>query len=331
VTAAGTRRVTLHLVDADGRPLGALPPYEVESPWWQETGPAVERAAELYGVVVMILHLLGGVPRAPGYPTSGGRVSYLAELLSDPAYVPLAAPSDEEPEPDDPRRPVWARPGGTARIVAWADDVLSRLGRSRLHPAVQVRAWNLSSILRLDTATGPVWCKTVPDFFGHEGRAIARLGRLAPDGLLPVLLGYDEATHSVLLDDVPGRDLYDCPEELAHRMVDRLIELQVRTVPEVNTLPAIGLPDWRSDAFTAAAGELVEHDGAGPVTVRVTAGVRARPVPNTADRLGILASCPVRCRSSDRRVLCAPERAGCFVVDVAEFGDGRPDAPSGVG
>ena len=41
-----SRTVTLVLVDSCGAALGALPPFEVEVPWWPEAGDVVEAARE---------------------------------------------------------------------------------------------------------------------------------------------------------------------------------------------------------------------------------------------------------------------------------------------
>ena len=242
------RIVTLDLVDSHGGRLGSLPAFEIDSPWWQDTAPAVQRAAELYGVDARILHLLDGSADGTMSPTAGGSARYLAELISGPAPGPIGG----GPEPEEPLRPLWARPGGTARIVEWAEAVLRSLGRAQIGDAQQFRAWNLSSILRIDTATGPVWCKSVPAFFAHEGPAIEWLSAIAPAGLLPTLLGHDPATTSVLLDDIPGADLYDCDEKTMLAMIERLIDLQFRTIGRAAEMHAIGAPNWQPDNFIAA-------------------------------------------------------------------------------
>ena len=76
------RLVTLVLCGRTGAVLGALPPFEVEVPWWPEALPIVERARELYGLDVTVLRVLGGERDAPG--PSGGSVAYLAEVDGEP-------------------------------------------------------------------------------------------------------------------------------------------------------------------------------------------------------------------------------------------------------
>src|SRR5690242_4044460 len=72
---AVSRTVTLVLVDADGRPLGALPPYDVPEPWWQEVGSIVDGARHRHGVDVAVLRLLTGERPEP----PGGHVTYLGQ------------------------------------------------------------------------------------------------------------------------------------------------------------------------------------------------------------------------------------------------------------
>ncbi len=252
------RLITVDLVDGVGNRRGTLPPYPVESPWWQETAPVVAAAWERYGVRIRVLHLITGTPDDSAAPTVGGTVRYVAELLGGTGSEPNKDPNKDEDE-TEPLRPVWARPGGIARILAWAEPVLRELGRARIGEVEQIRAWNLSSILRLNTETGPVWCKSVPEFFAHEGPVIRALTAIAPSGLLPRLLAHDPATHTVLLDHIPGVDCYDCDEPTMVAMIQLLTELQHRTVPHLRELRGIGLPDWRAAEFCKKARSLCDR------------------------------------------------------------------------
>ena len=68
----------LILLDTLGVPLGALPSFEVEVPWWPEVEEVVSGARRRYGVDIQVLRLLA----ADGDPLSeeGSRVTYLAQL-----------------------------------------------------------------------------------------------------------------------------------------------------------------------------------------------------------------------------------------------------------
>jgi hypothetical protein len=267
------RIVTLVLVTADGTVLGQLPAFPVETPWWQEAGPVVRAVRERFGVDVTVLRLLGTELASP----HGGAVTYLAEVDGPAARhgvpsLPLARWSGRFT--DDPFRRPYARPGGPAADLAWANAVLATIGQRRAGPAEQVRTWNLSSLWRIPTDRGGAWLKVVPPFFGHEGALLERLA----DEAVPRLL--DREGERMLLAAIPGDDRYEArlPELL--EMVDLLVGLQRRWAGREAELTALGLPDWRAAALTEAIGDVVERagDGLGPeVRATLAAFVAALP------------------------------------------------------
>jgi hypothetical protein len=244
------RIVTLVLVDPGGTVIGQLPSFPVATPWWQDAGPVVRTARERFGLEVTILRLLESeLPDA-----HGGDVSYLAEV--DPAGLAWASGRSEvEPWPgaltDDPHRRPYARPGGPAADLAWADGVLASLGRPRAGPAVQDRTWNLSSLWRLPTTNGAAWLKVVPPFFGHEGTLLERLAGEPVPRLL------DRDGDRMLLDEIPGKDLYDAAGQVLLDMIELLVDLQTRWIGATAELLLLGLPDWRGDALIEAIDAVV--------------------------------------------------------------------------
>jgi hypothetical protein len=269
--APASRVVTLVLCRGDGTVLGALDPFEVEVPWWQEVGAVVDAARQVHGVDVVVLRLLAGEEHRLG---AGGPVAYLAEVGED-VEVALR-PWDHERDPDEPLRASWARPGGPAADLAWADAALEQAGMRRTAPGVQVRSWNLSSLWRLPTASSTAWLKVVPPFFAHEG---AVLTALASDRVPQVLATEGART---LLAEIPGEDLYGVGGALVPSMIDLLVDLQAAWVDRVDELVALGLPDWRRDPLGAALAGLVERwrDALAPAVVarldRLVAGFPER-------------------------------------------------------
>ncbi|MDG4802695.1 phosphotransferase [Micromonospora sp. WMMD980] len=256
-----SRTVTVVLVDAAGRPLGALPPFEVPDPWWQQVASVVDGARRRHGVDVAVLRLLGADrPHPPG-----GHVRYLAQLLGppaghgaperdlgrqgarerdpaghgarerEPAGVPLE-PAAVDLAPHPLRQP-WAEAGGPARSVAWATDELRRLGRP-VTAVAQQRTWNLSAIWRLDTPHGPAWLKQLPTFAHHEPTVLTWL----VGGPVVLAVGGEGR---VLVEDVRGEDRYGAGEveragiAVAHHAV------QMRAVGAVDRLVGNGVPDLR--------------------------------------------------------------------------------------
>ncbi len=70
------RFAKLVLVTPDGEIVGALPPFPVATPWWQEAEPVVKAARERHAIDVTVLRLLEAELQVP----HGGGVTYLAEV-----------------------------------------------------------------------------------------------------------------------------------------------------------------------------------------------------------------------------------------------------------
>jgi hypothetical protein len=245
------RLVRLTLVGRDGEVLGSLPPFRVEPPWWSEVASIVAGARSYHGAEITVLRLLD-VDGSPEGQT-GGDVTYLAELHG---RVPRTLTDEHRALAEHPRRLPWARPGGPAADLAWADAVLAEHGRPRTGPARQLRTWNLSSISRLPTAAGDVWLKVTPAVLADEGAVLSTLARHG----VPVapLLGFDEEGR-VLLEHVPGDDQWTAPRERLLAMVDILLDLQSTwSRPDrIREILTTGAQDWRAPCFAPAASRTV--------------------------------------------------------------------------
>ncbi|ANZ38174.1 hypothetical protein BBK82_21015 [Lentzea guizhouensis] len=203
---------------------------------WYHVEPVNAALRELLGVETSVLRLVsvegGEVPR-------GGTVTYHVEAHGEPDRSVLAPA--EEPEPDAEHRLPWARIGGPAELVAWADTAVTRTG-----PAVQVRTWNLSSVHRLPTAGGPVWLKAVPPFFADEGAVITMVAAHDPT-LVPEVIA--AAPGRVLLGHAEGHDCWHLTPEAVERVVPRWVAVQhalagePRLTPSAVPMPSFGLPD----------------------------------------------------------------------------------------
>jgi hypothetical protein len=212
-----------------------LPAFTVDDPWWPEMRPVIAAARERFGAEVVVLRMLDVVSET----RNGGDVTYLAELVGEPPRDLPLTPAPANVNGEQPLRAAWARPGGVATTIAWADDALAAIGRRRVGPVVQIKTWNLSSILRLPTADGDVWCKSVPPFLAHEGGIIALVGD-DDTTLVPPLLASEPATGTVLLGDVPGDDDWDASEGRLLTMVQTLVRLQARWTDRVDELLITG-------------------------------------------------------------------------------------------
>jgi len=233
-----SRTVTLVLADHAGAPLGALPPFEVSTPWWQDVAEVVAGA----GTDVHVLRLLHGDRPAP----PGGHVTYLAQLTAPLSSLSSAlTPVDVDLTPQ-PHRAAYAEPGGPATSIGWAVESLAALGTHGA-TAHQQRTWNLSAIWRLDAAGAPVaWLKQVPSFFAHEPAALGLVGGVAP-GLVPPLLAAG-AEGRMLLAHVPGADRYGAGADLCATIAAAFHPVQAHFVGRTDELSAAGIPDRPLDA-----------------------------------------------------------------------------------
>jgi hypothetical protein len=224
--------VTLVLVDPDGRPLGALPPVEVQVPWWPEVH-------EFAGERRQVLRLLGA--DRPAQP--GGHVTYLAETDERPDGLrPVAV--DLAPHP---RRAAYAEVGGPATSIAWARELIAG-GTAR-----QRRTWNLSAIWRLDDAAGhPVgWLKQVPSFYAHEPAALRLVDAVAP-GLVPSLLAAGPQGR-MLLAHVPGDDRYGAGPDVCADIAAAFHPVQAYFSKNLDELSAIPGDRLRVDRLARVA------------------------------------------------------------------------------
>jgi hypothetical protein len=233
------------LVTPKGDPVGCLSAVPVATPWWPDIEPVVQAVRDHHGIDVVVLRLLDTELEQP----HGGRVTYLAEVAEPvPAAQRWTGALD-----DHPRRHVFARPSGPAADLAWARARLAERGLRPTTPPTQVRTWNLSSLWRVPVEGQTIWLKVVPDFFAHEGALLARMA----GAQVPVLLDHDGGR--MLLAEIAGEDLHTAELPLLLDMVNRLVDLQRLWGDRVEELLALGLPDWRAPALTAAITGVIER------------------------------------------------------------------------
>lgn len=199
------RIVTLVLVDAERKVLGALGPFPVDTPWWMDVAPVLNEARRLHGVGIVVLRLLSAEREMP----HGGAVTYLAQV--DFASLPPVLRAWEGGLLDD-QRVAYAEVGGPQADIAWAERVLRAQNNSLVGEPKQHRTWNLSSIWSLPTRSADAWLKVDPPFFAHEGAVIAAVAdrneRSGGSGTaVPQLLGRENTR--LLLAEIAGSDRYD--------------------------------------------------------------------------------------------------------------------------
>jgi len=269
------RTVTLILVDDQGDPLGALPPYPVEMPYWPEAWDVVAGARERFGLDVTVLRIVATERPEP----PGGAVTYLAQTGQHADGLLTPVPVDLTPHP---LRAAYARPGGPAATVDWARRALGERGLGPVERAVQQRTWNLSTIWRLDTPTGPVWVKEVPPFFAHESAVLGWVAGAGFGEVVPRLIAADGAR--TLMHHIPGDDLYGAPPEVREAIGARFHPVQAHAATRVSELLALGVPDRRRHHLADALRDVVARHGSGDRRLRAL-------IDGLGERLDRVAAC----------------------------------------
>ncbi len=137
-------------------------------------------------------------------------------------------------------RPPWARPGWHRRARDWISQRLVEAGRPPTGPIEQVKHWELSAVMCVDTARGRAWFKAVFPLFDHEPVVTALLDREMP-GTVAAVIAIDHIEGWLLLDDVGSEFVADHPEADA-ATIRRLVECQRSFIGRTDDLLAIGCP-----------------------------------------------------------------------------------------
>ncbi|WP_395292857.1 phosphotransferase [Kitasatospora hibisci] len=256
---ARNRTVTIHLTHG-GEYFGPVGPFELDGGFWSSAAPVVERVAAELGVPAVVLRLADAPVDGAGH---GGHVVYHVEALERPTGL---VPRQALPEvaallgPAE-RRAGWAMLPGLRAALDWAERSLDRAGRPAAGPAEQIRTWNLSGLFRYRTATGPdAWLKVInPAFNAREGEVIALFGSVDPT-LVPPVLGADPEHGRLLLEHVPGEDLWGPSAEEVAAVVPRLVAAQA-ALAAGGRVAAAGLRDRTPRTLLAGVDALLDRLG----------------------------------------------------------------------
>ena len=184
---------------------------------------------------------------------------------SEPRAAEWTAPADLPPEqrtwaraalsPAPAARPLWHRPGGQRRLLAWLDSELAAQERPRTAEIEMIKHSQISLLARVPTAAGPLYLKAVPEFFGRELPITAWLSRELPGGA-PFVLASDTVLGVMLLEDAgegleSGASSWSTPPTTpdawtqgdSRALTRHLADVQRATEPHLDDLARLGLPD----------------------------------------------------------------------------------------
>lgn len=162
--------------------------------------------------------------------------------------------------------PPWSDPAWQAETLAWAHARLAEIGWIVDGGITQphVRPW--STVFRVPTDHGPVWCKASGPGTGYEAALLGTFERHGIRGaLLPIAA--DPERRLMLLPDGGATLRATRPDgtgdhDLAAwaRVLDEYAAIQRATEPLVDELIRAGAPDLRPDRLVAALEPLIADD-----------------------------------------------------------------------
>jgi hypothetical protein len=160
----------------------------------------------------------------------------------------------------------WADPTWRRAIETWAAEQLAAAGRVRTGPVTQphVRPW--SSVLRIPTAAGPVWCKAARPGTAHEASLLPAFAAWDVPSVLPPIAADPERGWLLLPDggttlrqtrpDGTGDHDLDAWE----RVLTDYAGLQRRLETRADELLTLGVPDGRPATLPGTLGRLLDDD-----------------------------------------------------------------------
>jgi hypothetical protein len=171
----------------------------------------------------------------------------------------------------------WEDPAWLAGAVAWVDEQLHSLGRSRVGEVEQphVRTW--ATVLRVPTAEGPVWFKANTPELRHEVAVVDAVSRRVPSRV-PALLARDLDTGWMLMADAGERlrEVVESERSLSrwHDVLSGVADLHHALEPDVDSLLASGVPDLRLAGLADGYAELMDRFDVEPRFRQATGLVR---------------------------------------------------------
>lgn len=241
----------------------ALPRYEVsEGHYWQDVSAVNEMVNAAFGVRVVTLRCIethfdgeeitlfyamdGSLIPVDWTPPSGAVWASEAELDDVPtgqdviikdwfAWMRTQASLTCE----------WYQAGWYGKTVAWIESQFDDRGIMLTAPVEQMRSWERSAILRMETTHGRYYFKAVPKVFKHEPALVKWLAYTYPDDF-PRPLVVDGWRRWLLMPDYGSQTLDRVTEiDRWEAALRRYAELQISMSVRTNDLIGLGCPDRR--------------------------------------------------------------------------------------
>jgi aminoglycoside phosphotransferase len=154
--------------------------------------------------------------------------------------------------------PAWQRPGWRAHALRWVDAALARAGRAPVDGIEQLRVWEFSQVLRLQTGQGDCYFKAVAASLTTEPRLTRWLAARFP-AVLPTVIAIDPDRGWLLMEAARGPALMsvDQPSRWTEA-AGACARIQIDCAPHVAELAGLGCPDRPLGWLSAQIGPLLE-------------------------------------------------------------------------
>jgi hypothetical protein len=206
----------------------------------------------------------------------------ITELLGD-----LAAGTTNEHMP-------WTNRGWHAEAEDWLRTSMTDIGSPVIGDIEPVLTWELSCVLRAQTASGAVFFKVALDtpLFANEASVVTELAALFPDEV-PTPLAIDRGRRFLVLAHAGPVVGWGAPIEIREDVMRAAARLQIRSAPHVGRLLAAGCLDRRLDWLATKSTEwLTEVDLSHWLSTDEIAELRSAGL-RLSDMCAELASLPV--------------------------------------
>jgi hypothetical protein len=242
-------------------------------PRWTRAAEQVQKAIEsTWGIRGIILDFLGEEPGSEGIVIAELIVGIHEHKLSTlQSWADLNdVPTDEFDrferdavetllQDGQTGRGPFSRFGWIKEATRWIGNDLGRIREPLTSELLQLNAGPNHALIRFGKKEAPLlWLKAVADPSDHEYHITKVLASIAPE-YLPQIVASREDWKAWCMEDAGGPLEGSLDVDLYNRVVRRLAELQIASIPHVNGLLAKGYHDLRLTVLGAQIPQMIER------------------------------------------------------------------------
>jgi hypothetical protein len=230
---------------------------------------AVVLGCRKVGVADGVVHRLLELDLIDDLSTRSDTLWLLADDLRHFAFVDLESAAAVEDwfrsaaqPPGTPDGRGWTIPGWWTRATTWIAQQMQASGLGGIRAIEQVRAWEFSCVLQVETDQETLYFKALPDSYAGEPPLVQQLAQWAPT-FVPDVVAADKRTRWLLMRACRGHSLEaGAPLATWERAADAYAELQIKSTAHLATLRELGCRERGPRELRTLIGPLVEDQAA---------------------------------------------------------------------